>query len=307
MARKRARKKTVKRGPPPPVHRTAVIPDAHRGSDLSEPRALDAACALLETLWLDSCVILGDWVDAQFVSTYASPNDDEDEATKNELNDARRGLEKLSDAVRRVNSDCKIYLIEGNHEFRFERYLRVHKHLRGMLDFIGFLGLENLNIEWVPFYTENRILRLEWSPGAYPTMQQHSIEEAHRMMPPDWGFMFIHGVYANMHSAKKHLERFNHGDLAFGHVHDFQAHTGWRWGKRKHKAYACGSLTNKDPTYNRPRPNNHVNGIGIVSVPREKPNTIVDCNLMQAGFQFYEIDDRFRLLFGGQIFESRLT
>jgi hypothetical protein len=90
-------------------------------------------------------------------------------------------------------------LLEGNHDYRIERYLDLHPELSGMLEVDKVLRLKERGIRWVKSWSEGEIFSLGKC----------------------W---FHHGLFCNDHHAKKMLQRFNHSIL-YAHVHDIQLYS----------------------------------------------------------------------------------
>jgi hypothetical protein len=92
-------------------------------------------------------------------------------------------------------------LLEGNHEYRIQRYINAHPELEGMIEVPTVLNLAKRRIEWVQ----------SWSKGELFQLGNCS---------------FHHGLFVNDHHAKKMVQRFGRSVL-YGHTHDLQVYSSY--------------------------------------------------------------------------------
>lgn len=94
-------------------------------------------------------------------------------------------------------TDAKITIIEGNHEFRMERYINANPQLEGMFEVPRCLHLKSRGINWVPF----------WSAG-----KTYKIGNA----------TFIHGPSSLTGFHTKKAAHAYGSSTFYGHTHDVQ-------------------------------------------------------------------------------------
>lgn len=130
------------------------IPDTH--VPFHDKRAFLLACKIARSFRPDWLVVLGDFADFYSVSKHdRSP--DRRHLLIEEVDAVKEALDELSAAAR-----CKrrIY-VSGNHEFRFDRYIKTKApDLFGLTSCEEILGLEERGWQWVPYHDYVRIGKL---------------------------------------------------------------------------------------------------------------------------------------------------
>jgi len=157
----------------------------------------DAWCAYVETRHWDICINIGDLVDLDVISKYnvGLLRKIEGKTLEADFAASRVVLDRMQKAARRVNPACEVVLIEGNHEFRIERYLDLHPELRGILNCEAQLDLDELDISWVP----------SWSKGTL-----------YKVGP----ISFMHGDSHGKNHARQIMDRYR-TSVFYGHVNNF--------------------------------------------------------------------------------------
>jgi len=181
----------------------------------------------------DEFILGGDFLELESASSYTTidkPSID---------SDIENGRELLND-LRSVMPDAKGYYLQGNHETRLERYMASKApHLFKALKTIPeLLGLEELNIEWVPRLSDGKSTVLKRGD-----------------------FHFVHGYWTSKHHAAKHLDVYGM-NVAYGHKHNPQMYCqssieGVRY------AYAFPCMRTRSPDWMEGKPSNWVNGFGV--------------------------------------------
>jgi len=120
------------------------------------------------------------------------------------------------------------YWIEGNHEYRTDRWAKANNQPPEMWDWAE--EAKQSDVSWVPYQTNGETLEL----GPHVTC--------------------IHGVYVNMNHARTHYDRYS-GNVFYGHLHDLQRwamHTNDRQYPRL--AQSCGCLCEYRQRYHTGKP-----------------------------------------------------
>jgi len=182
----------------------------------------------------DIIIIGGDWGNFSSMSAW--------EKNKAQLMEGRRyRLEvelyrrELSD-IRNACPKAEIHFFEGNHEYRVPRYLEEHPTLESLIDVRKDLGIDEMEMKWVPF---NDIIRI--------------------------GKMcYLHGTKWNKYYARSTLEIVGQSCM-FGHKHAYQVWTQrLRFDQEPHIAIGVPSLSSQNPAWKRGELTDWMNGIGIV-------------------------------------------
>ncbi len=133
-----------------PLRKVLFIPDTH--VPYQDKRAFDLMCKVAKTLKIDTAVILGDFMDCYSVSSHRkSPG------RQLNLEDEILATHEVLDQLDALGFKEKHY-IEGNHEWRLERYLADRApDLFGLVSIPKLLNLEERGWKWQPY---NQLLRL---------------------------------------------------------------------------------------------------------------------------------------------------
>jgi len=163
---------------------TIALGDTH--CPFHDKRALDVAYRIISDLQPDKIVLMGDMVDMYAISSF-SREPIRVLKLQDELDKTRGVLEQIDSL-----SDANIIYLEGNHERRLQRYLRLHPEI---------CNLDNLKLE--------HLLGLDgWS-----IKQDHT----------EGNLIYTHGKYISKHSAysvRRELEaRAYQSSIIVGHTH----------------------------------------------------------------------------------------
>jgi hypothetical protein len=152
-------------------------------------------------IWLDEVILLGDFVDFNCISSFNIniPRLRYTYTIRRSYDIANEVLDWICKLARNKNPDCKIILLEGNHEERWERYADRNPEVEGLGEPEHMLELKGRKIKWVPCWTDRK--------------RTYKIGNAY----------FHHGPtrYGQWH-AKGMVEKFG-CPIFYGHTHDIQA------------------------------------------------------------------------------------
>lgn len=129
---------------PARVTRTFVFPDTH--VPYHDPLAFDTALAAAAVYKPDVIVIIGDFADCLSVSAHPKTPD-----RKIGLKDEIAAVNRELDRIGRLGARRVIYC-SGNHEFRFDRFIRDKApEMFGMVTIQDLLRIKERGWEWVPY------------------------------------------------------------------------------------------------------------------------------------------------------------
>lgn len=186
------------------MKRVLELPDPHlRPASNGQPSGEDVATlnAVLSYAskhrW-DEVVILGDMLDLDCISdhNHGKPRLVEGKRLQRDFDHAKRFMDQLEHAVTRPGSNPKITLIEGNHDFRIERYIEAHPESEGLLELDRTLELKERGWNWVRYWSKGDLYHIG-------------------------NLYYGHGRHTNRYHAQKHLDEYG-VCLHYGHVHDVQ-------------------------------------------------------------------------------------
>ncbi|UPJ35840.1 hypothetical protein IVB45_02170 [Bradyrhizobium sp. 4] len=150
---------------------------------------------------LDGYLQLGDVVDLDCISAHNKNNLRAVEGKRLMLDydHTAEMLDRHQKIIRARNKAAEFVILEGNHEFRLERYIDANPALEGMVEVPTALEFGRRKIRWVP----------SWSTGKMFTIGKAN---------------FIHGRYGGEHHAKKHVSKYG-CNIFYGHIHDVQTYS----------------------------------------------------------------------------------
>jgi hypothetical protein len=139
----------------------------------------------------------------------------------------------------RITPTCtRRTMIEGNHDYRLERYIDANPQLRGSIEFSKLLRLEKRGYKYVP----------HWSKG-----KVHRVGKA----------TFIHGDYTSRHHAAQTVGAYE-DNVFYGHTHDIQSSSKTAKGNNKTKiGQSLGCLCLYNPDYMRGTPSKWQQAFGV--------------------------------------------
>jgi predicted phosphodiesterase len=183
-----------------------ILPDIHASvSGEHDADALATVAEFMQSRRFDGYVCLGDLIDFSIISSHNIGNlrGVENGRILEEYRVADAILTQHEKIIRTNNPKAKMVYLEGNHEFRIQRYIDANPALEGMIEVPKVLNLAKRRIEWVP----------SWSKGELFNLGNCS---------------FHHGLFCNDHHAKKMVQRFGRSIL-YGHTHDLQIYSSHGW------------------------------------------------------------------------------
>ncbi len=179
---------------PGQVYRVLVIPDMQ--VPYEDKESVAAVEKYMADVRYDEVIILGDFLDLDCISSHNAKNlrAIEGKSIQADYDYANALLDRWQRIVRKRNPDARWVLLEGNHEYRAERYLDEHPQLRGLLEVERGLRLKERGFKWVRCYAKGEVYKLG---------------KAH----------FHHGLYCGSNHARKMVENFG-VNIFYGHTHD---------------------------------------------------------------------------------------
>lgn len=153
----------------------------------------------------DGVISLGDFLDLDMISRWVegAPRKIENKRVKHAVDMGRMVLEKRVNVLRwgpNGNPKCRYILIEGNHDNRVEQVVDKFPVWEGIIELKTMLGIPELGIEWVPFWSDPRQVFRKGKAT------------------------FIHGLYTNQYHAAKHVRQYG-TNIIYGHSHTVQEHS----------------------------------------------------------------------------------
>ena len=152
---------------------------------------------------------------------------------KKELEAGKRYLDQVQEAAPK----SEIIYLQGNHEYRVDRWLTVAPHMEGLLDIPEFLELEKRKIKWIPSWAKTEPYRIGKA-------------------------LFIHGLYHGKYHTRSMVENFG-TNVFYGHMHDCDCVSKITLGDNSTKiAQSLGCLCNYRAHYLKGRPTNWQQAFG---------------------------------------------
>ncbi|MEA2036690.1 MAG: hypothetical protein U9O94_04230 [Nanoarchaeota archaeon] len=216
------------------VKTVVMIPDLQ--VPFHDKKALNLVLKYIKDTKVDEVIILGDFMDIFSLSSHADGRPGQLE--NHRIFDEYKQGNKVLDKIQKASKNCKLTYLEGNHEFRVERYYDKFPVLRGQLDVDKCLNFKERGIKYVKCYTNGDVYQLG---NAY----------------------FHHGLYINDHHAKKHVSNFG-VNIFYGHTHDFQSYSKVLWGEDKTiVGQSLGCLCDYKQSYVKGNPTSWQLGFGV--------------------------------------------
>lgn len=236
---------------------TLVVPDAH--TPYHDQDALDGVKEFAEDIHPDALVVLGDWFDMYAVSSFSKKP-----SRKVELQeDIDIGVDALEEFCHGLTTQR--YFLAGNHEARWERYLREKAPELHGLDALEPEKLFALNDIGFDYFDYGDAIGI--------------------------GNMWLtHGSRVSKHAgrtAQFNLESYG-VPLMMGHSHRLASYRRSNLGGRL-DGFECGHLTNGDPDY-MDKPANFQQGLGLLWTDPRTGNYDVDLVAIKDGGFSYQGD-----------------
>lgn len=218
------------------MQKIIVIPDLHIRAKAGgeDKRSLAAVEAYIKDFKPNEIVCIGDFLDFDCISDHNAFNlrAVEGETIAEDYKIGNTILDRWQRLAPRVT------LLEGNHDYRVERFIDAYPRMAGSLEVEKGLQLKERKIKWVR----------SWSKG-----ETYNIGNA----------VFIHGLYVNDHHAKKHVEAFGKS-VFYGHTHDIQLYSKVNAGDNKTiVGQSLGCLCDYRQYYMKGRPNRWQQAFGV--------------------------------------------
>jgi hypothetical protein len=182
-----------------------VIPDLHVPEH--NPKSLAAVNQyIFEHAPWNGLIYLGDVLDFCCISSHNEKNLRAVEGQRL-LHDYKIADEEILKAhlklIRAKNPAARVIWLQGNHEERIERYINANPPMQGLIEPENVLRLRERRIEWIPFWSEGKVLTIGKCT-------------------------FLHGRFCSEHHAKAHAIRYGtNSDCFYGHVHDLQCYSNY--------------------------------------------------------------------------------
>lgn len=233
-------------------HLTRVcIPDSH-GNHI-DPVARDAFIVDLKSIQPDEIVMLGDHIDCG--GTFSSHQ----RAYTNELaesySDDVGAANDFLDLIQHAAPNARIHYVEGNHEYRVERWATKDFHsfrdAELVLGLLGPRGVLRLKEREVSYYQRSEFYDGLSIPGTIRLGR----------------CFFTHGVSHAKHADSVHLERFG-ASVVFGHIHRAISVVSRTVTSDGHGAWCPGTLAKLQPLYRHTHPTTWSHGYGVQFVNR---------------------------------------
>lgn len=215
-----------------------IIPDMQ--VPFHDKRSLAAVEKFMAAHRWDGYLNIGDFMDFDQISSFNKNNLRAIEGRKI-LKDYEVGneiLDRHQKIIRKKNPDAKFVLIEGNHEYRIERYIDANPQVEGLFEVEHGLKLKERGFEWVR----------NWTNG-----DMYTVGKAN----------FVHGQYTSKYHASKMVD--NYGDnIFYGHTHDVQSYARTSRGRNTTQVgQSLGCLCTYELSYIKKNPSNWQQAFGV--------------------------------------------
>jgi predicted phosphodiesterase len=171
-----------------------VLPDPHIRAKAGgeDKRSIAAVEKYIKDAKPDEIICIGDFMDFNCISDHNAFNlrATEGETVQADYAEGNKVLDRWQKLA------PKVVLLEGNHDYRVERFIDAYPKMAGAFEMDVGLNLKKRGVKWVRSWSEGEIYRVG-------------------------NANFIHGLYVNEHHAKKHVEAFG-SSIFYGHTHDIQ-------------------------------------------------------------------------------------
>jgi hypothetical protein len=222
------------------AQRWIILPDMQ--VPYEDKRSLAAVEKYMAAYKWDGYLNLGDFLDFNELSSFVKGKPGavvEDTAAT--FAAGRAILERHARILRTNHVDCRMVLLQGNHDFRAVSYALEHPGLKGQLDVPANLGLAKLDIEWVESWAKGKLFKLG---------------NAH----------FMHGNYINKYHAAKMVDTYG-VCVYYGHTHDVMFFPKMTKGNGQTlEAGSLGCLCRYDQSYMQGKPHNWIQAVSTLFV-----------------------------------------
>ena len=212
------------------MKRWIILPDMQ--VPFEDRKSLAAVEKYMSAYKWDGYLNLGDFLDFAEISKYVKgkPGLIETDVAST-FAAGREILKRHAKILRTENVDCRMVLLQGNHDYRAMSYCEEHPELREQLDYAKNLGLAELDVEWVESWAKGKLFKIG---NAY----------------------FLHGNYINKYHAAKMVDQYG-VCVYYGHTHDVMTFPKMTKGNGQTlEAGSLGCLCRYDQSYMQGRPHN---------------------------------------------------
>lgn len=216
--------------------RGVIIPDQH--FPIHDEKAVNVVLKAIDLIKPDTLINLGDVGEWESVSAWKykgkklPPLEYQLPFIDNEIEGVNEGLD-LFDDFKIENK----YMLAGNHDEWLDRFVEKHPYMREY-KFRNACKIDERGYKYLPYNKPLKIGKVN----------------------------FIHGAYATMYHAKKHLEAYG-SNIVYGHTHDVQRHTLTKLDSGTIGAWSMGCLkdmSRKKNKWLRGRLHNWQHAFGII-------------------------------------------
>jgi hypothetical protein len=188
------------------VERWIVIPDVHIPyHDIKTLKAIEKFMDDVD--WWDGWIQLGDFIDFEMLSTFGNKHPEiQSQRVRDDYEMANEFLDIHQKLVRRKNKKAKMVYLQGNHEYRVDRYLRETPKLTGFLEVENNLNLKKRGIDWIPSWGTNKSFKKGKAHfiHGWRTIKYHAFHTAVAYMAPTF--------YAHSHDIQEIANQSRAGD-----------------------------------------------------------------------------------------------
>jgi len=215
-----------------------VLPDIHL--PYQDKDSLSAVEKFMGDNKWDYYILLGDFMDFDCISSHNKNKLREIEG-KRIFKDYEKGnaiLDRHQKIILKKNPKAKFILLEGNHDFRVQRYLDANPQMEGMIEIEVGLRLKERGIKYVQCYTKGEVFKIGRA-------------------------IFHHGLYTTKYHPSKMVEAF--GDNVFyGHTHSVDSYSRSTYGGNKTTiGQSLGCLCEYNQSYMKGRPSKWQHAFGV--------------------------------------------
>ncbi len=221
------------------MQRWIILPDMQ--VPYHDKRTMAAVERYMAAYKWDGYLNLGDFLDFNEISTHVigKPGAVKENVAKT----FKIGRDVMERHRKILGPDCRMAVLQGNHDYRAVSYGERHPPMKEHLDVPTNLGFDLLDIEWVKSWEKGKIFRLGHAG-------------------------FIHGGLIRKHHAAGMVEKYGI-PIYYGHTHDVMFFPKTTKGDNKTlEAGSLGCLCRYDQQYLKGRPTNWQQAVSTMFVQK---------------------------------------
>ena len=232
--------------------KAVILPDVHI-NDRGYHKCYEPVKKFIKQFKPDKTVLLGDFADSSALSHWNL-----EKRRKIEGKRHKKEMAMVDKELKYLEKHTKeIIWLEGNHENWVEQYIDKNPEMEGLVEYQVLLRLKERGIKWIAM---NDLYKL--------------------------GDLYLtHGMYANLHHAKKHMEKLG-CNICYGHTHMPQEYGCSMRMQKPLKAVCLGCLCGKKPDYLRGKHGNWRNGFAVLYVASNGEFNIYPIDIINNRFYF---------------------